>query len=179
MAKRSKKNKDYISMDEGRYGIFMNENSFNLEVMYGREFLKTDVNFVVKLYRINVIETEVDDLYGETRPSEKKFFPPVMIRGIVDIDPASQSYMGGSMITREDSGIMKFKVYLKELDELDVEFSRGDFIAYNLSGERERYYEVVSADNITDATNKTIAGMKPYWKLITAIPVKGDVVPFI
>jgi len=179
MAKKSKKQKDYLSLDENRYGLFMNENSFNLEIMYGREFIKTDVNFKIKLYRINILETETDDLYGETKPSEKKFFPPVWVNGIVDIEPSTQKYFAGSTITRDDSGNLKFSVYIKELEELNIDITRGDIIAYNLSGEKERYYEVSNADNVIDSSEKTIAAMKPYWKIITAVPVKSDVVPFI
>ena len=48
-----------------------------------------------------------------------------------------------------------------------------------MSGEKNRYYEVESANNVTDETKKTIGGFKPYWKKISGVPVKEDVVPFL
>ena len=50
MARRKNKKTD---LENNRYGLFMNENSFDLDVMYGRHYLNADVNFLVKIYRIN------------------------------------------------------------------------------------------------------------------------------
>ena len=48
-----------------------------------------------------------------------------------------------------------------------------------MSGVRDRYYEVENAQNVVDATSQTIAGFKPYWKMITAVPVKEDITPYL
>jgi hypothetical protein len=48
-----------------------------------------------------------------------------------------------------------------------------------MSGNRDRYYEVENAQNVTDSTSQTIAGFKPYWKQITAVPVKEDITPYL
>ena len=45
-----------------------------------------------------------------------------------------------------------------------------------MSGEKNRFYEVENANNVTDETTKTIGGFKPYWKRVTAVPVRSDVV---
>jgi hypothetical protein len=179
MKKKSKKEKDYLSMTDNRYGLFMSDSSYELEIMYGREYLKSDVVNSIILYRINILDTEVDDLYGETKPSEKKYFPPIRVNGLVTIESSRQQYFPGSQITRDDSGVLVFKVFIRELEELDVDINRGDIVAYNISGEQERYYEVTNANNIVDSTDKTILGARPFWRVITALPVKGDVVNFI
>ena len=100
---------------------------------------------------------------------------------MISIGDSSQEYYGGSQggISRDDTGNIVFGVYLKELEEKEIEVDRGDIIEYNMSGEKNRYYEVESANNITDETKKTIGGFKPYWKQITGIPVKEDVVPYL
>jgi hypothetical protein len=64
------------------------------------------------------------------------------------------------------------------LEEKNLELTRGDIIEYNMSGEKSRYYELESANNVTDETKKTIGGFAPYWKKVTGIPAKSDVFPF-
>ena len=43
----------------------------------------------------------------------------------------------------------------------------------------DRFYEVENANNVTDETQKTIGVFKTYWKKVTGVPVKEDVVPFL
>ena len=176
-----KKKKQLKNLEDNRMGLFMSENSFDLDVMYGRNFLQTDNAQKVKIHKINLIETKVHSLYGQAKTNDKKFMPAVEISVMVNIDDGSQEYYGGNAggIARDDSGNISFGVYLKELEEKQLEIDRGDIIEYNMSGQKNRYYEVESANNVTDETQNTIGGFKPYWKRITGIPVKEDVVPFL
>ena len=100
---------------------------------------------------------------------------------MVNVAESKQQNYGDNLggIVRDDTGVLSFGVYLKELEEKQVDIDRGDIIEYNMSGQKNRYYEVENANNVTDETNKTIGGFKPYWKRITAVPVKEDVVPFL
>ena len=176
-----KKKKQLIDLENNRMGLFMNNDSFDLDVMYGRNFLQTDNAQTVKIYKINLIETKSHDLYGQAKTKDKKFMSPVELSVMVSVEDGKQEYYGGSLggIARDDSGNIRFGVYLKELEEKKIEVDRGDIIEYNMSGEKNRYYEVESANNVTDETKKTIGGFKNYWKLITGVPVKEDVVPFL
>ena len=176
-----KKKKQLKNLEDNRMGLFMSENSFDLDVMYGRNFLQTDNAQKVIIHKINIIQTKVHDLYGQAKTKDKKFLPPVEIAVMVGIDDGSQEYYGNSQggIARDDSGNISFGVYLKELEDKELEIDRGDIIEYNMSGEKNRYYEVESANNVVDETSKTIGGFKPYWKRITGVPVKEDVVPFL
>ena len=63
----AKKKKDIKNLEDERMGLFMNDNSFDLDVMYGRNFLKTDNAQSVILHRINLIETKTlrEDLFDE------------------------------------------------------------------------------------------------------------------
>ena len=81
-------------------------------------------------------------------------------------------------IARDDTGPIMFGVYLKELEEKNLELTRGDIIEYNMSGQKNRYYEVENANNITDTSTKTIGGFAPYFKTVTCVPVKSDTHPF-
>lgn len=177
-----KKKKQHIDLENERYGLFMTEESFKLDVMYGRNYFETDNHQEFILHRINTIESKSHDLYGQSKAKDKVFLPPVKLIGSVNVDNAEQSYYGGENsggITREDTGKLKIGIYLDELEEKQVEINRGDIVAYNFSGEHTRYYEVEYAENIVDKSERTIGGFKPYWKAITAVPVKEDVVPFI
>lgn len=175
---RKKKN---IDLENERYGLFMTENSFDLDVAYGRNYLQTDNVQQVTIYKVNITKTKSHSLYGQTKTKDKKFFAPVKIDVMVTVQPNEQSYYGDNAggITREDTGKLVFGVYLKELQEKKLEINRGDYVEYNLSGGKARYYEVEDAQNVTDTTDKTIGGFKSYWKKITSIPVKEDVVPFL
>lgn len=172
--------KKSIDRETNRYGMFMSENSFELEMMYGRDYLKKDVNFFIRLFRINIIETKSHKLYGQAKPKNKSFFPPVQLDAMVDIEDNQQNYLGGQQgLVREDSGKITIGIFLKELEEKNTEINRGDIVEYNQSGDKPRYYEVENANNVTDTTEKTIAGMRPYYRLVTAIPVKSDVVQML
>ena len=162
-------------------GLFMNDNSFDLDVMYGRNFLQTDNAQKVKIHKINIIETKSHDLYGQSKTKDKVFMPPVEISVMVNIEASQQSFYGDNAggIARDDTGNLVFGVYLKELEEKQLEIDRGDIVEYNMSGEKKRYYEIENANNVTDETQKTIGGFKSYWKRVSAVPVKEDVVPFL
>jgi hypothetical protein len=175
------KKKKNINLESQRYGLFMSENSFNLDIEYGRNFLKTDNVQKVTIYRMNIIKTKTHDLYGQAKAKDKVFFTPVTISAFVKVESNEQSYYGGNSggIVREDTGKIIINVYLKELEEKNIEINRGDYIGYNLSGERERYYEVESAENVVDTTDRTIGGFKSYEKRIVGVPVKEDTIPFL
>lgn len=176
-----KKKKQNIDIENERYGLFMSQNSFDLDVMYGRNFLQTDNAQEVILYKINIIETKSHNLYGQTKAKDKKFMSPVRLSVMVNVDASKQEFYGSNQggIVRDDTGNLSFGIYLKELEEKQVDIDRGDIIEYNMSGEKNRYYEVENANNVTDETNKTIGGFKPYFKRVTATPVKEDVIPFL
>jgi hypothetical protein len=176
-----KKKKQIEDIQDQRYGLFMTQNSFDLDIMYGRNYLQTDNVQTVIIHRININQTEVHKLYGQAKTKDKKFLPPVKLSVMVDVEDGKQEFYGPNPggIVRDDTGSIRFGVYLKELEEKQVEVNRGDFIEYNMSGEKRRFYEVSSANNVTDETKKTIGGFKTYWKLVTGVPVKEDVVPFL
>jgi len=176
-----KQKKQVVDLEDQRYGLFMTDNSFNLDVMYGRNFLQTDNAQEVTIYRINIIETKTHNLYGQSKAKDKKFMSPVKISVMVTVEDSKQEYYGGNAggISRDDSGNIVFGVYLTELEEKKLEINRGDIVEYNLSGEKNRYYEIENVNNVTDTTNKTIGGFKNYWKRVIAIPVKEDVVNFL
>ena len=175
------KKKQIKNIEDNRYGLFMTENSFNLDIMYGRNYLETDNSQEIVLHRVNLIETQSHSLYGQAKSSDKVFMTPVPLKVMLSVTDADQEYYGGYLggIGRDDTGNLVFGIYLEELKEKQTEINKGDIVGFNFSGEKNRYYEVENANNITDETSKSIGGFKPYWKRVSAVPVKEDVVPFL
>jgi len=175
-----KRKKQSIDLEQKRFGLFISNNSINLDIIYGRNYLQTDNIQEIILHKINIIETKSHSLYGQTKPNDKKFLPPVKLSAMVTISESKQEYYGNNNgIIRNDIENIRIGIYLKELEEKQTDIDRGDIIEYNMSGNKTRYFEVTNANYITDETKKTIGGFIPYWKLIIAIPVKEDVVPFL
>jgi hypothetical protein len=175
-----KKKKQIIDLQDDRMGLFMTDNSFDLDVMYGRNYLQTDNVQEIILHKINLIETKTNNLYGQAKTKDKKFFPPVRLKIMITLEDGKQENYGNNPggIARDDVGNIRFGIYLKELEEKQIEIDRGDIIEYNMSGEKNRFFEVFSANNVTDETKKTIGGFKSYWKLVIGVPVKSDVYNF-
>jgi hypothetical protein len=173
-----KKKANRINLEDERYGLFMTDSSFDLDIFYGRQYLKTDNVQFVTFHKINIIETKTHSLYGQAKSIDKKFFPPIRLNVMVGVEDGTQvNYGDGSGgIARDDSGILSFGVYLQELEEKNADIARGDIIEYNFSGEKSRFYEVENANNVTDTTKKSIGGFKPYFKTVKCVPVKGDVI---
>jgi hypothetical protein len=176
-----KKKQKHIDLENQRYGLFMDEESFDLDVMYGEHYLETDVNYFVLIHKVNIIESKKNDLYGQAKSKDKKYLPYVKINAMIDVADADGRYYaeGQGGISRDDTGNIRVSVYLNELNKTNLEIDRGDIVEWNQSGDRARYYEVESAQNVVDSTQQTIAGFKPYWKQIIATPVKEDVTPFL
>ena len=168
-------------MDNHRYGLFMSEESKELSIMYGRHYLEHINVQEIVLYKVNVVETKGHNLYGQAKSKDKRFMKPVKLKIMVSTEESDQEYYGSTEggIVREDTGKLVFNIYLKELEENNVEIDRGDYIQYNISGYKNRYYEVENAENVTDKSQRSMGGFFTYWKKVTSVPVKEDVVPFL
>lgn len=174
-----KENKNKVKLEDYRYGLFMTESSYELDVMYGRHYLDRDFNDNILLRKVHIIKTKTDDLYGQTKAKNKSYQEPISIKGLVLINDSVQTTYGSENgVVRDDTGTLEFTVYLQELEEKNIDFDRGDIIEYNMSGNKSRFYEVFNSNKITDTTNQTIGSFKPYYKKIIATPVKEDVARF-
>ena len=62
-----------------RLNKFFSSNDFELEIDFGREWLEGDINIKVILYQVDRVETNEDNIYGETDKNNIRFKPPVEI----------------------------------------------------------------------------------------------------
>ena len=79
--------------------------------------------------------------------------------------------MGNSRIDQMEPGNLKVGVYQKQLDELDIDISFGDYIGYYETEDRIRYYTVVNDGRVVSDNKHTYAGYKPFYRTIMASAV--------
>ena len=157
-----------------RLGKFVGAEDYSLDIGMGEEWLLGDMNFTIVLYRVDRQKTKVDDVYGEVLEDGIQFLAPVELQGLVQVmTPANKNY-GNSKLELQEPGNMKFSIYQKTLEDLEVEIFQGDYIGYYESEDRVRYY-VVSDDGYVRSDNKhTYGGYKPFYRTIVATYVSEN-----
>jgi len=157
-----------------RLGKFFGGEDYALDIEMGSEWLIGDMNFTVILYRVDRNKTKTDDVYGEVLEDGIQFLAPVELKGLVQVMAPTEKYLGNSKIAQKEPGNMKFSIYQKTLDELQVEIFLGDYIGYYETESRVRYY-VVSDDGYVKSDNRhTYGGYKPFYRTIIATYVSEN-----
>jgi hypothetical protein len=157
-----------------RLGKFFGGEDYTLDIGMGEEWLLGDMNFTVVLYRVDKYKTKTDDVYGEVTEDGIQFMVPIELKGLVQVMAPAHKFLGNSKVEQQEPGNMKFSIYQKTLDELGVEIFLGDYIGYNETEDRIRYY-VVSDDGYVKSDNKhTYGGYKPFYRSIMATYVSEN-----
>jgi hypothetical protein len=151
-----------------RLGKFFDQNDYDLDINMGSEWLHGDMNFTLVLYRIDRLKTKTDDVYGEALKDGIKFLPPVEFKGLVQISEPENKNYGNSRINQTEPGNLKVSLYQKQLDELGIDISFGDYIGYYETEDRIRYYTVTDDGRVFSDNKHTYAGYKPFYRTITA-----------
>lgn len=157
-----------------RLNKFFSEEDFNLEIEMGMEWQMGDMNFTVVLYRVDKQRTNNDDVYGEALSDGIQFLAPIEVKGLVKIEAPSNSDYGSSKLSQLEPGNMTFSVYQSHLDQLSIEISLGDYLAYYETEDRVRYYSVVNDGRVTSDMKHTYGGYKKYYRTIIAAPVTNN-----
>lgn len=157
-----------------RLGKFFGGEDYSLEIDMGQEWLEGDMNFTIVLYRIDRYKTKTDDVYGEVLEDGIQFMAPIELKGLVQVMAPTSKFIGNSRVEQKEPGNMKFSIYQKTLNDMDVEIFLGDYIGYYESEDRVRYY-VVSDDGYVKSDNKhTYGGYKPFYRTIIATYVSEN-----
>ena len=147
---------------------------FNIENEMAREFIEGDLNFTVVLFRVDRIKSQTDDVYGEVLEDGIQFLPPIELNGLVQIMAPTNKLLGNSKVKQDEPGNMKFSIYQKTLDDLNVNILMGDYFGYYETEDRVRYYTVID-DGLVKSDNKhTYGGYKPFYRTITATYVSEN-----
>ena len=157
-----------------RVNKFFGSEDFKLQESLGMEYLHGNLNFTLVLYSVDKSKSKVDDVYGEAGPEEIRFYPPVEFKGLVNIaTPTNDSYANGLMRYMEN-GTLTLGVYLKELEELGIDITYGDYIGYPETEDRTRYFTVANDGKITSDNSHTILGYKAFYRTIVCVPTSED-----
>ena len=166
-------NKKHIPIT--RVNKFFSQDDFELEQDFGREWLEGDLNMKVILYRVDAGKTQSDSVYGEAGRDEIRFKPPVELYVYLTItEPKNKSYNPNGSLRYVEHGNMSFGIYQQQLDELGVDITYGDYIAYQESETRIKYYTVSSNGGVYTDNKHTILGYKGFYRTVECVPTTED-----
>lgn len=153
--------------------LFYGEHEFNFDNQLLREFYGRDVNFKIKLYRIDIVKSKVDKLYGESKSVDKKFLPPIELNIVLNVEGIETEFLSNDGIFNEKYDAFEFGLFLSELEEKKCSVKRGDLFLYN-DGLKERFFEITKSTNIN--TTNSAYGFKPFYIKVSSVLVKDNTV---
>jgi hypothetical protein len=151
-----------------RLGKFFGGEDYALDIDMGEEWLIGDMNFTVILYRIDRYKTKTDDVYGEVLEDGIQFMAPIELKGLVQVMAPTNKLLGTSRVKQQEPGNMKFSIYQKTLDDLQVDINMGDYLGYYETEDRVRYYTVINDGKVKSDNKHTYAGYKPFYRTVEA-----------
>ena len=141
----------------------------------GREALEGDGNFTVILYRVDRVNTQSDDIYGEANKDDVRYYPPQELYVMPTIEtPDNKTMNPNGTIRINQDGNLTFDIYEAQLEELQIDINYGDYIGYAVDESTIRYYSVTNDGRKNYDNAHTIMGYKGYYRTITASPVDEE-----
>ena len=58
---------------------FFDNEDFNLEVDFGREYMEGDLNMTIVLYSVDIEKTDTDDVYKEVKAQDIRFLHSLFV----------------------------------------------------------------------------------------------------
>jgi hypothetical protein len=155
-----------------RISKFFSQDDFDLNIKMGQEYLHGDINMKLVLYRVDRTKSDVDGVYAEVGKDGIRYFPPIEFNGLVKIDqPKNLTYKDG-LVRYMEPGNLTISVYIKHLEELNIDIKYGDFIGYQESEDKVRYYTVTNDGKVTSDNKHKMFGFKPHYRTITCVPAQ-------
>lgn len=153
-----------------RINKFFSEKDFDFNLQLSQEYVHGDLNMKVILYRVDRQKTEIDDVYSEVGMDEIKFLPPVELNVIARIEEAKNNAYNSGYVRYNEPGNLTFNVFIHHLKDLGVDIRFGDYIGYQESESKIRYYTVSNDGNVVTDNKHNMFGYKPYYRTITCTP---------
>jgi len=155
-----------------RLNKFFSQKDFELDLELGREYTEGDLNMTVVLYKVDLVNTNTDDVYGEADDGDIRFLPPVELKVILNLNvPENRSYNPDGSMRYVEHGNLTFGIYDTYLKEKGVDIDYGDYILYPESETKFKYFTVSNDGKIFSDNAHTIAGYKGAFRSITCVPV--------
>jgi len=157
-----------------RLSKFFSEDDFDLHIKLGQEYLHGDLNMTVILYRVDRITSNTDDIYGEASTNEIKYLPPIEVNALVRIEEPKNNQYTNNNLRYLEPGNLILSVYIKHLNDLNIDIKYGDYIAYPESENRFRYYTVTNDGKVTSDNKHTHFGYRASYRTITCVPTQEN-----
>jgi hypothetical protein len=157
-----------------RLSRFYDEKDFDLELDMAREVIEEDANFTIVLYRIDKVNSNNDDVYGESEAREVRFLPPVELKVLLSLEQADNKSYAEGRLRYQEYGNLSFTVLNKQLDEKGVDISYGDIVGYSDRENNLKYFEVFDDGKINSDNAHTQFGYKSYFRTISCVTADPD-----
>ena len=159
-----------------RLNKFYDEEDFRLELDMATELIEGDMNFTVVLFRIDRVNTQVDDVYQEGNASDIRFKAPVELKVILNLSTSeNKSYLPDGNMRYQDYGNLEFTLLKKQLEEKGIDISYGDMVGYSDYEDNFKYFTVFDDGKITSDNPSSHFGYKGYFRRIKCTNVDPNV----
>lgn len=158
-----------------RLNKYYTDDDFRMDLESARDIIEGDGNNMVILYRIDHVNTNSDDIYGESNINEVRYLPPVELKVIVTVDPADiKTYNNNGTLRNETYGNLSFIVIEQQLIEKQVNISYGDIIGYSDRENNLKYFSVSNPNYINTSTEQLFLGYRPYAREVVCVTINDD-----
>lgn len=150
-----------------RNKMFFSKEDFNLEMEIAREYMEHDMNQTVVLFEVDLTKTNTDDIYHEANKKNIRFKSPVELTVRYEIsDSEMRSYdKTSNKGVYAKPGVLSFTVLNEELEEVQRDIKRGDYIGVQITPEEMIYFTVFDDGKIASyANSNTLYGIKPFFR---------------
>jgi len=141
-----------------RLSKWYDQADFDLDVGIGDDIVNEDSNFRLILYRIDRVNTNYDDVYGETKKDQIIYLPPVELNVLLTLEQAvNKAYNQNGTLRTSNFGNLDFIVYLNELKRKNVDITYGDTMVSEFtidSPNRVTPFHYTSVDSLLDSETK-------------------------
>lgn len=155
-----------------RNNLFYSKEDFDLEMDLLEGYLEEDTNQTVVVYQVDMVSTQVNDIYKEANKNIH-FLPPVEVPCLYEIqDQTLKSYDAKTQNgVYSLNGNLKVYINLNSFKKYDFDIKRGDYIGVMVE-ENRMYYWVVTNDGKVNTANQLVVGAyKTGFRVIDCAPV--------
>lgn len=148
---------------------FFGVDDFNLELEFAKEYIEQDANQTIILYRVDYSKTKVNDIYKEAKKDAIRFYNPIELPVVYEIDDAELKAYGNKIQkgVYSQTGKLKFSILISTLEEYECDISRGDYIGVQVDSTHREYFTVTDDGRVNSMSNKfTMFGTKPFARTI-------------
>ena len=156
-----------------RNNLFYSEKDYLFDQSVGESYLKQDINQTILLFKVDRNKTVVDDLYGETSSDGVVYKDPVELNVAYTIDQVKNVSHDKkqNLLNYQQIGNLTFQVYIKTLNENNIDVDYGDYVGVQVTPSQMEYFEVTNDGRLNFDNKHTLFGYKPLYRSILCVPV--------